>query len=181
MGDKSQFVRRRPGEKYNPDCVVKTVKHPVSVMVWSVISGKGLGRLYVVEGTMRQEQYKQVLQTELLPQMKEWFGDGLKVFMQDGAPCHTAKSIQKYLEEEKITVLPWPGNSPDMNPIENVWEFLKSELSKEIITTKGQLISRIIYHWNHNENLKQITLNCIESMPRRVAALHAAKGDITKY
>lgn len=150
-------------------------------MVWSVISGKGMGRLYVVEGTMRQDQYKKVLETKLLPQMQEWFGNGRKVFMQDGAPCHTAKSIKKFLEEKIITLLPWPGNSPDMNPIENVWECFKRELAKERITTKLELIERIVYHWNHNEKLKTIALNCIDSMPRRVAALVAAKGGLTKY
>lgn len=150
-------------------------------MVWSVISGKGMGRLYVVEGTMRQDQYKKVLETKLLPQMQEWFGNGRKLFMQDGAPCHTAKSIKKFLEEKQITLLPWPGNSPDMNPIENVWECLKRELAKERITTKLELIERIVYHWNHNEKLKTIALNCIDSMPRRVAALVAAKGGLTKY
>lgn len=181
MDDKAQFVRRRPNEKYNTDCVIKTVKHPVSVMVWSIISGKGLGRLYVVEGTMRQDQYKRVLVTKLLPQLQEWFGNGRKVFMQDGAPCHTAKSIKKILEEKRIPLLPWPGNSPDMNPIENVWECLKRELAKETITTKVQLIERIVHHWNHNEKLKQIALNCIDSMPRRVAAIIEARGGLTKY
>jgi len=130
-------------------------------MVWSVISGQGMGRLYVVNGTMRQDQYKKVLETRLLPQIQEWFGNDRKVFMQDGAPCHTAKSIKKFLEDQEIPVLSWPGNSPDMNPIENVWECLKRELGKENITNKTQLIERIIFHWNHNENLKQVALQNI--------------------
>lgn len=181
LDDKSQFVRRRPDEKFNSDCVVKTVKHPISVMVWSVISSKGLGRMHIVEGTMRQDQYRRVLESRLLPQLQEWFGNGRKVFMHDGAPCHMAKSIKKFLDEHQIPVLPWAGNSPDMNPIENVWEFLKRELAKEKITTKVQLVERIIYHWNHNQNLKQIALNCIDSMPRRVDALLKARGGLTKY
>ena len=95
-------------------------------MVWSVISSKGTGRLYVVQGTMRQDQYKEVLKTRLLPQLKEWFpNEHPFVFMQDGAPCHTAKLIKAFLLKEKIPLLPWPGNSPDMNPIENVWALLK--------------------------------------------------------
>lgn len=114
-------------------------------MVWSVISSKGTGRLYVVQGTMRQDQYKEVLKTRLLPQLKEWFPNGQPfVFMQDGAPCHTAKSIKAFLLKEKIPLLPWPGNSPDMNPIENVWALLKKEISKEVITTKTRLIEKII-------------------------------------
>ena len=57
---KSQFVQRHPGKKYHPECVVQTVKHPTKVMIWSVISGKGTGRLYVVKGMMNQDQYKQM-------------------------------------------------------------------------------------------------------------------------
>ncbi|GFW18380.1 uncharacterized protein TNCV_1184081 [Trichonephila clavipes] len=55
--NKSQFVRRRRGEKFHSDCVVQTVKHPTK-MIWPVISGKCTGRLYVVKGMMRQDQYK---------------------------------------------------------------------------------------------------------------------------
>ena len=42
--------------------------------------------------------------------------------MQDGAPCYTAKSIKTFLANESIELLDWSGNSPDMNPIENLWE-----------------------------------------------------------
>ncbi|GFX68311.1 uncharacterized protein TNCV_2816861 [Trichonephila clavipes] len=58
LQNKTQFVRRRDGEKFHSDCVVRTVKHPTKIMIWSVISGKGPGRLDVVKGMMRQDQYK---------------------------------------------------------------------------------------------------------------------------
>ncbi|KAJ4436082.1 hypothetical protein ANN_18709 [Periplaneta americana] len=58
--DKTMFVRRRKEENSAPGCLVNTVKHPISVMIWSVISGKGSGRLYIVQGTMKQDQYIQV-------------------------------------------------------------------------------------------------------------------------
>ncbi|GFS60747.1 uncharacterized protein TNCV_2001531 [Trichonephila clavipes] len=58
LQNKTQFVRRRDGEKFHSDCVVRTVKHPTKIMIWSVISGKGTGRLDVVNGMMRQDQYK---------------------------------------------------------------------------------------------------------------------------
>ncbi|CAK9810828.1 Transposable element Tc1 transposase [Anthophora plagiata] len=86
MDNRAQFIRRRPIETYNMDCAVKTVKRPASVMIWSVITAKEMGRLYVIEGTMRQDQYRKVLETKLLPQLQEWFGNGRKVFMQDGNP-----------------------------------------------------------------------------------------------
>lgn len=180
--EKSNFVRRRPGEQNKPECIVSTVKHPPSIMVWSVISGKGTGRLYVVENTMRQDQYKKVLETRLIPQLAEWFPGGEKpIFMHDGAPCHKAKSITTFLEQKKIEVLDWPGNSPDMNPIENVWELLKRAVAISAITTKRELIEKIIFEWNHNTHLQDTIQSCIESMPRRVKALIAAKGAHTKY
>ncbi|GFW77876.1 uncharacterized protein TNCV_3910861 [Trichonephila clavipes] len=67
---KSQFVRRRRGEMFHSDCLVQTVKHPTKIMIWSVISGKGTGRLHVVKGMMRRDQYKDVLQNRLIPQLE---------------------------------------------------------------------------------------------------------------
>lgn len=151
-------------------------------MVWSVISAKGMGRLYIVEGTMKQDQYKRVLETRLLPQLQEWFpGNEDYIFMHDSAPCHKARSVTAFLAEKNVTVLPWPGNSPDMNPIENVWELTKRAIAKEVITTKRQLIECLIKEWHHNMKLKECTKSCIESMPRRLEAVIAAKGGITKY
>ena len=43
--------------------------------------------------------------------------------MQDNASCHTAKSVKTFLSEEGVTVIEWPAQNPDMNPIENVWSY----------------------------------------------------------
>ncbi|GFX11970.1 uncharacterized protein TNCV_2997541 [Trichonephila clavipes] len=103
LQNKAQFVhRRRRGEKFHSDCVIQTVKHPTKIMIWSVISSKGTGCLYMVKGMMQQDQYKDVLQNRLIPQLEEWFPNGEPYFfMQDGAPCHTARSIKTFLAEKK--------------------------------------------------------------------------------
>ncbi|GFU86149.1 uncharacterized protein TNCV_368071 [Trichonephila clavipes] len=107
--NKSQFLRRRRGEKFHSDCFIQTVKHPTKIMIWSVISGKGTGCLYVVKGMMRQDQYKDVLQNRLIPQLEEWFPNGEPYFfMQDGAPCHTARSIKAFFGRKKISLC-WIG------------------------------------------------------------------------
>ena len=51
LNDKSQYVRHLPGEDYAPECIVKTMKHPVSVMVWSMITVHGVGRRDVVSAS----------------------------------------------------------------------------------------------------------------------------------
>ncbi|GFY19065.1 uncharacterized protein TNCV_3877531 [Trichonephila clavipes] len=100
-------------------------------MISSVISGKGTERMYAFKGMMRQDLYKDVLQNVLIPQLEGWFPNGEPhIFMQDEAPCHTAWSITAFLAEQNIPLLYWLGNSPDMNPIENVWELMKRQVAK---------------------------------------------------
>ncbi|GFV40664.1 transposable element Tcb2 transposase [Trichonephila clavipes] len=160
---------------------ILTVKHPAKIMLWSVISVKGTGRLYVVKGMMRQDQYKDVSQNRLIPQLEEWFPNGeAYIFMQDGIPCHTARSIKTFLEEQNIPLLDWLGNSPDMNTIEDVWELMKREVAKDVITNKTQILERIIHMWNHHPQMQETVQSCIDNMPRRIEALKAAKGFTTK-
>ncbi|GFY30344.1 putative transposase like protein [Trichonephila clavipes] len=64
--------------------------------------------------------------------------------MQNEAPCHTACSIKAFLSEQNIPLLDWPGNIPDMNPIENVWELMKREVAKDVITNKTLLLERSV-------------------------------------
>ncbi|GFV89117.1 putative transposase like protein [Trichonephila clavipes] len=78
--------------------------------------------------------------------------------MQDGVPCHTARSIKAFLAEQNIPLLDWPGNSPDMNPIENVWELMKRELAKDVITNKTQAALR-----KNNSRVKSSSSNSGDS------------------
>ncbi|GFV84289.1 putative transposase like protein [Trichonephila clavipes] len=141
LQNKTQFVRRRDGEKFHSDCVVRTVKHPTKIMIWSVINGKGTGRLDVVK----------------------------------------ARSIKAFLAEQNIPLLDWPGNSPDMNPIENIWELMRREVAKDVIPNKTQLLERIIHVCNHHPQMQETVQSCIDSMPRIIEALIAAKSGSTKY
>jgi hypothetical protein len=181
LDDNCRYVRRRQGEEYLPQCLVQKVKHPTKVMVWSVISFKEPGRLYIVNGMMNAEQYKKVLETRLIPQLEDWFPDGNCVYMQDGAPCHTANIIKDYFDGIGMEVLPWPGNSPDMNPIEGIWYNLKDRVNEVTTTNKRDLIERIVDVWFHNPDIAQLIAKYYASMPNRIAALIKAKGGATKY
>ena len=54
--------------------------------------------------------------------------------------------LKNLLASQKIPLLDWPGNSPDLNPIENVWQLLKKEISTEKVTSRTQLIEKVIWH-----------------------------------
>ena len=125
---------------------------------------------------MRQDQYIKVLETKMLPQAHDWFPGGDFTYMHDSTPCHKAKKVTKFLQEHQVRVLDWPGNSPDLNPIENLWELMKREISKENITNKTQLIEHLIQVWHRSQKIKGNCIKCIESIPRRIQAVAAREG-----
>ena len=70
------------------------------------------------------------------------------VFQQDNASSHTARLTRAFFCEMGLTVLPWPANSPDLNPIENIWSVLKQYVEKRSVKTKNELIKVIEEEWN---------------------------------
>lgn len=125
----------QPGKKYFSDCIVESVKHPchVQVMIWSVISGKVTGCLYMIKGTMQQDEYK-LLRDRLLPHLREWFPNGEPfVFKQDGATCHTTWSVQAFFAEEsrKRMSLYWLGWHQNQLSIriryESDWKYVQAD------------------------------------------------------
>jgi transposase len=68
-----------------------------------------------------------------------------------------------YLLSHNVKMLEWPGNSPDMNPVENIWEEMKNCVSKTFSTTKQQLTERLLQVWHHDQRLIQVVQR--ESMP----------------
>ena len=138
--------------------------------------------MHFVDGTMDRHKYSEVILTRMLPQVREWFPDGNYIFMQDNAPCHMARSVSEVLTACGVEVLPWPGNSPDLNPIENVWANIKLRIREgQELTNKAQHKESLRNIWENDPALICIIEKCIKSMPERVAAVIAANGGATKY
>ena len=176
------LVRRRNGERFNKDCVIPTIKHPDTVHVWGCFSAMGIGALKILpkNTAMNSVWYKKVLEEELFPTIEKQFPNKNAIFQHDGAPCHNAKVIKKFLEDNGVQILtPWPGNSPDLNPIENLWSILKQGVDKLKPTNAEDLNTFILNDWN------SITMNMVKklisTMPKRIAEVIQKKGQHSKY
>lgn len=174
-------MRRSKDEPLQPGHIQQAPKHPPKKMFWGCFSAKGPGRLVIIEGMMNSDKYKATLDTHLLPTMTRDFPDGDGIFQQDLALCHTSHKMRTFFEDSGIEVLDWPGNSPDINPIENLWATIKQRLLKEDCSTMEKLISAVIRTWYHDEELTKLCLTLVESMPNRVQMLVKAKKGHISY
>ena len=111
-----QFCCRKRGQKprYKP-----RPKHPCKVHVWAGISWEGATRVCVFEGIMDADLYTKILDQFLVPFIEEVYPHGQR-FQQDNDPKHTSRRAQAFFHDRGT-----PPESPDANPIENLWHELK--------------------------------------------------------
>lgn len=175
---------RRGAEPVSSLHMAQSHKWPQKVMIWGCMSHHGFGRIHVVTGMMNSQQYIDVLRSRLIPQAAEWYPDNW-VFQQDNAPCHTSKAVKRVMTDEGLVVLPWPSNSPDMNPIETLWAVLKNKLRQKTIASRQALINEILnIGVRDNEVSRQLTETArklVAGMPDRIRALIEAKGGHTTF
>ena len=92
------------------------------------MSADGVGQIQVINGILNGKKYiETILEPKLIPSIRDIFSNKAPfILQQDSAPCHIPKVCKAWFQNKGIDTLPWPGNSPELNPIENLWRRLKT-------------------------------------------------------
>lgn len=173
-----QYVRRKTNEKYKSKCISPTVKHGGgSVLVWGYFSYEGVGELVKIDGIMKKEDYHRILQYSAIPSGVGLIGYGFS-YQHDNDPKHTSKLCSNYLdrkeEEGVLQKMIWPPQSPDVNPIELLWEEMDREVRDLKPTSQISMWNCLNEVWNNFPVQKLQKL--INRMPRICAAIIKANG-----
>lgn len=147
-------------------------------MVWGCISASGIGNLVFLTENINAGVYTNILANNLF-QSADKMGLDDFIFQHDGAKPHTARITENWLERKGIRILNWASQSPDLNPIEHIWSYMKNELSKKIINDINNLKIQLSKIWN--EIPQELCEKLCLSMPRRSLAVYKSKGGHTKY
>ncbi len=150
------------------------MKFPQSVMIWAAMLSAGVGPLCFLKSTVNAAIYQEILEHVMLPSADKLYGDADFILQQDLAPAHTAKGTKSWFYDHGVTVLDWPANSPDLNPIENLWIIVKRKMRDNNADDLKAAIKATWASIPPEQCHKLIT-----SMPRRIAVIHA-KGGPTK-
>ncbi|UYV76012.1 hypothetical protein LAZ67_13002147, partial [Cordylochernes scorpioides] len=173
LSSDSRRVRlwRRRGERSNPAAIVErpTVRQR-GIMVWGAIAYDSRSPLLRIQGTMTAQRYvDDVLRPVTLPYLQ---GVPNALYQQDNARPHTARISQQALQD--VQMLPWPPYSPDLSPIEHVWDIIGRRLhALPQPRSEDELWQMVEREWRAIP--QDAIRNLIDSLPRRVAACIAVR------
>lgn len=181
--DGPKYIYRKPNAPSTDRDVIPTMKFGGGkLLFWGCFCVQGVGKLHKILGNMNAEMYIDIIKSSYMDSLTAW-GRNVEnsVMQQDNDPKHKAKKTLEFFETAKITLLDWPPQSPDLNPIENLWGILK----------------RRVYNYQHSfKNTTELWQRChdiwssitqeecrklVESMPFRIQAVIESKGGYTKY
>ena len=125
-------------------------QYPLRVMVWSAIGPGGFKtKLLKVNGRLNSVKYIDLVQSNgIIQEIENRFGK-MYIWQQDNAPSHRSKYTKENFLSQFPQVLPWPPKSPDLSPIEHLWDYLKDKIGNETFDNVDQLFSRLEQEWSN--------------------------------
>lgn len=155
-------------------------------MFWGCFAGPEKGPCLFWEkewGSINAEEYCQKIVPLIdgMINMRPWLS-----VMQDNAPPHAADRTMEEMRDRLITPIPWPSNSPDLNPIEAVWDRMKDYIQHNYPSlSNGRKRSpdklRLIVKEAWDSVPSEYFLKLIKTMPARCKAVIDADGGPTRY
>jgi len=173
-----QLFRNTVGQWYKgPRPIRRIPKDRRKIFAWGGFCKKGKTNLYCFRGIMTAEVYVNILE-ENVADIKAMLGKKFR-FQQDNDPKHTSRLAKSYLGKNMPEILDWPSNSPDLNPIENLWNMVKRNVEKRMPRSLDELESFLKEEW---DLIPDDTLNnLIKSMKNRCREVIRKNGDHIDY
>lgn len=185
LGKNSRQIRvwRRVHERYHSNCLAPSFKSGrTSVMVWGAFTGFDKSPLVIIPPTRRSAvDFVELVYEGTLSGFYFMHDNAHELtLMEDGAPVHRSRYPDHWRQAHGIKKMNWPSNSPDLNPIENLWKIVKDLLRNHSRPKDKEEMIRIIQQvWDQvsQEQLQKL----ISSMPARMNAVIEAKGGSTRW
>ena len=122
--------------------------------------------------------YVNILRTQLLPAAQRMYGRNWRL-QQDNDPKHTSRVAKEFIAENGIRVIDWPSNSPDLNPIENMWHMIKNNVEKRMPKNIEELKKFMVEEWDAISD--ETVNNLVLSMENRCKLVLKENGDRISY
>ena len=167
-------------ETFDPQCIIPTVKHGGdSVTVWGCFTRRRIGRLHILDRTLDRLYYREILERNLLPSIENFGFSGDFTFMYDNGPKHTSALVKNWLVKQHKKILLWLSYSPDLNPVEHLWNKLRRRLQKRQSKTRQELGNLLMEEWNKTET--SVLEKLADSVSSRLYECIRVKSYSTKY
>jgi len=147
------------------------------IFAWGGFCVKGKTSLFCFRRIMDGKYYTEILEKHI-PEIRSMLRDEWRL-QQDNDPKHTSRVAREFLNSNVPEVMDWPSNSPDLNPIENLWAIVKRNVEKRRPKNLSELESFLGEEWDNIPNSLLISL--VDSMSRRCNEVIEKNGERISY